>query len=236
MPDPTSHLVAPSVPDETWTQGFVNPVDLFNYASPAAWTNKGVEAVTGFDVFGYFTDAITGEWDAIWKFGEAVGNLAACLDQLGINVRDGVIQLDEHWDGNAADAAHQYFLDFAAALNGQQIDLKEIEQGYQKAALGAWQLSNQLSNILQAIADKFVIGAIAAAAGAATGVGAGAGYGVAALQAVEILAMVNKASILINTVGSTVMGIFGTGMTVGYRGGSLTTIPLPAGAYAKPGA
>ncbi|WP_433828774.1 hypothetical protein ACQP2E_05450 [Actinoplanes sp. CA-015351] len=236
MPEPTSHLTAPSLPDESWSQGFVNPVDLFNYVSPAAWINKGVEAATGFDVFGYFTDALTGEWDAIWKFGEAVGQLAACLDELGINVRNGVIELDEHWDGNAADAARQYFLDFAAALNGQQIDLKEIEQGYQKAALGAWQLSNQLGNILQAIADRFLIGAIAAAAGAATGVGAGVGYGVAALQVVEILAKLNKASIIINTAGSMILGIFGTGMTLGYRGGNLTTMPLPAGAYAKPGA
>ncbi|MEU4427901.1 hypothetical protein AB0F81_45380 [Actinoplanes sp. NPDC024001] len=236
MPDPAIHLVAPSLPDETWTQGFVNPLDLFNYMSPAAWLNRGVEAATGFDVIGYCMDAITGEWDAIWKFGGAMGQLADCLAELGIDVQDGALQLDGHWDGNAADAAHRYFSDFAAALNGQQINLRDIQQDYEKAALGAWQLSNQLGNIVQAIADKFLIGAIVWAATAATGVGVAAGYGVAGLQLVQILAKINKASILINTAGSVILGVFGTGMDIGYKGGDLSTVPLPRTAYALPGA
>jgi hypothetical protein len=214
-------------------------VDLFNYVSPSAWINAGIEQATGVDVFGYFTDAVTGEWDAIWKFGEAIGHLADCLQDLGINIQQGAIDLTGEWDGNAADTAYQYFSGLAASVSGQQLDLRQIQQDYHKAALGAWQLSNQLGNILQAIADKFLIAGIAAAAGtvtAETGIGAVAGYGVAALQVVQMLELFNDASVKINTAGSVIAGIFGGGMIVGYRGGELGTVPVASGAYTAPGA
>jgi hypothetical protein len=82
MNDPSAYLVAPSAPDDSVGNGFVNPVDLFNYVSPSAWINAGIEKVTGTDIFGYFTDAVTGEWDAMWKFGDAMSNLADCLQDL----------------------------------------------------------------------------------------------------------------------------------------------------------
>jgi len=238
MGDPSALLAAPSTPDESLSNGFLNPVDLFNYVSPSAWINSGIEKATGVDIFGYFTDAIAGEWDAIWKFGEALGHLADCLQELGSNIQRGAIDLDAEWDGNAGDAAYQYFSQLAAAVSGQQADLRQLQQDYHKAALGAWQLSNQLGNILQTIADKFVIAGIAAAAGtvtAETGIGAVVGYGVAGLQVVQMLKLFNDAALKINAAGSVIVGIFGTGMDIGYRGGDLTSVPLPA-AYTMPGA
>lgn len=238
MGDPSTFLTAPTTPDESVSNGFVNPVDLFNYVSPSAWINSGIDKATGIDIFGYFTDAVAGEWDAIWKFGEAMGHLAGCLQELGMNIQQGMLDLDRDWDGNAAHAAYQYFSQFAAAVSGQQLDLRQIQQDYHKAALGAWQLSNQLGNILQAIADKFVIAGIAAAAGtitAETGVGAIVGYGIAGLQVLQMLKLFNDASIKINTAGSVIAGIFGGGMDIGYKGGDLTTVPLPAAAYSTPG-
>ncbi|MEU4427562.1 hypothetical protein AB0F81_43640 [Actinoplanes sp. NPDC024001] len=239
MTDPTAQLVAPSAPDETLTNRFVNPLDVFNYVSPAAWINDGIEKATGIDIFGHFTDAIAGEWDAVWKFGEALGNLANCFQELGINIQHGMLELDETWDGNAADAAYQYFSTFAGAVSGQQIDLTQIQENYRQAALGAWQLSNQLGNIMQAIADKFLISAISFAAGSATaytGVGAVAGYGVAALQVAHMLRLFNDASLKINTAGTVILSLLGGRMTLGYQGGSLSAMPLPATPYTTPGA
>jgi hypothetical protein len=239
MTDPTDLLVGPSTPDETLTNGFINPLDVLNYASPSAWINDGIEKATGFDIFGTFTNAVAGEWEAVWKFGEAVGHLAKCLQELGINIQDGMLKLDETWDGNAADAAYQYFSKFAGSLSGQTVDLHQIQENYQKAALGAWQLSNQLGNVMQAIVDKFLIGALAFAAGsatAATGVGAVAGYGVAALQVAQMLKLFNDASVKINTAGTAILGLMGGGMAIGYQSGSLATMPLPAAPYTTPGA
>jgi hypothetical protein len=67
-------------------------------------------------------------------------------------------------------------------------------------------------------------------------VGAVVGYGVAGLQVVQMLELFNDASMKINTAGSVIAGIFGTGMEIGYRGGDLSTVQLPSTAYTSPGA
>jgi hypothetical protein len=178
MSDPSAHLTAPSTPDETTINGFVNPVDLFHYVSPLGVDQRGHRAGHRRRRLRLLHRRCHREWDAIWKFGDAMEHLADCLQDRGINIQQGAIDLDGEWDGNAADAAYQYFSRLAASVSGQQLDLRQIQQDYHKAALGAWQLSNQLGNILQAIADKFLIAGIAAAAGtvtAETGIGAVAG-------------------------------------------------------------
>ena len=138
---------------------------------------------------------------------------------------------------NAADAAYNYFSTLAAATSGQQTALFAAAEGYHDAARGAWQLSSQLGNLLQAVADKAILVGICAAAGTATaetGVGAVVGYGVAAWQAVELLELVNKASTIINTAGTVILAAFGGGMTIAGQGGDLTAVPLPTVPYAGP--
>lgn len=238
MDDPTAFLKEPGEPDDSVSNGFANPLDLFNYVSPSAWINSAIEGLTGFDVFGYFTDWVSGDWAAIWKFGDAMANLAECTQQLGINIQQGMLQLDAHWEGNANDAAFQYFSNLAAATSGQQIAIRNSQDAYHKAAQGAWQLSNQLGNILQALADKAILAGVTAAAGTAlaeTGVGAILGYAATALIVADMLKLINRASTIINTAGTVILGLAGTGMDLGYKGGNLTSIQLPGTAYTAPG-
>lgn len=239
MDDAASFLVPPTEPDQSVSNGFVNPIDIFNYVSPSAWLNAAIAELTGVDVFGWMAEWVGGDWQAIWKFGDAMGSLAKCLQQLGMNIQQGIAVADASWDGNANDAAHQYFSRLAAAVSGQQFALYDIQESYHKAALGAWQLANQLGNILQALADKAIIAGIAAAAGTATietGVGAVAGYGVSALMVIDMLNLINKASLIINTAGTVIIGLFATGMDAAYQGGELSTQRLPELAYNPPGA
>jgi hypothetical protein len=239
MDDPTTFLVAPGEPDASVTRGFVNPLDMFNYISPSAWINAAIQELTGVDVLEWIAEWLSGEWDAIWKFGDAMGNLAECLQQLGFNIQRGVVDLDLTWDGNASDAAYQYFSSLATALSDQHLPLQNIGEDYHKAALGAWELADQLGNIMQAIADRVIIAGIAAAAGtitAETGVGAAVGYGVSALVVADILTLINKASTIINTGAGAIVTLLGIGMDTAYKGGALSTIPLPSVAYSFPGA
>lgn len=235
MDDPMIFLREPDGPDDSMTNGFVNPLDLFNYVSPSAWLNAAIEKLTGVDVFGWMTDWLSGDWEKLWKFGDAMANLAQCMQQIGINIQAGMIRLDASWNGNASDAAYQYFSGLAAATSGQQLAIAKTQESYHKAAQGAWQLSNQLGNILQALADKAILAGIAAAAGTAlieTGIGAVAGYGVVALIVLDMLALINDASVIINTAGTVILGLFGTVMDAAYQGGGLAAVPLPATAYA----
>jgi hypothetical protein len=238
MADPAMFLHEPGKPDDSITNGFVNPIDLFNYVSPSAWLNTVIEKLTGFDVFGWMTDWLSGDWEKLWKFGDAMANLAGCMQQIGIDIQAGMLRLNASWDGNAGDAAFQYFSRLAAATSGQHFAIAKTQESYHRAAQGAWQLSNQLGNIMQALADKAILAGIAAAAGTAlieTGIGAVAGYGVAAVIVLDMLTLINDASIIINTAGTVILGLFGTVMDAAYQGGDLTSVPLPASAYAGPG-
>ena len=161
------------------------------------------------------------------------------MQQVGIDVQAGINQLDTTWDGNASDAAVNYFTSVGAATSGQQVALYQAAKGDHDAARGAWLLSSQLGNLLQTIADKAIIVGVSAAIGtttAETGVGAVVGYGVAGWQAIELLSLINKASTIINTAGTVIIAAFGGGMTIAGQGGDLSPVSLPAAPYAGPGA
>ncbi|NMO55202.1 hypothetical protein HH310_28960 [Actinoplanes sp. TBRC 11911] len=239
MAGAAQHLIDPAEPRDDMAHGFANPLDFFNYLSPSAWVNGVIEQVSGVDIFGYATDTLTGEWDALYKFGDALDSLAQFLQQAGIDVQAGINRLDSNWDGNAADAAVTYFTSLAAATSRQQLALHHAAEGYRDAARGAWQLSNQLGNVLQAVTDKAILIGVSAAIGtvtAETGVGAVVGYGVAGWQTIELLNLINRASMIINTAGTVIMAAFGGGMAVAGQGGDLSAVPLPAAPYAPPGA
>jgi hypothetical protein len=71
---------------------------------------------------------------------------------------------------------------------------------------------------------------------AETGVGAVLGYGMAAYQAVELLNLVNKASMIANTAGSVIMAAVGGSMDAFSQGDHLADVQIPSTPYARPGA
>jgi hypothetical protein len=92
---------------------------------------------------------------------------------------------------------------------------------------------------VQAIVDDLIIAAIAGAAGTVTaesGVGAVVGYGIAAIQVAEALKLVNKASQIINTAGTVVLGGFAGVLEAGAQANHLSDVPLPSAAFAAPAA
>src|SRR3954452_25604219 len=109
MGDPTVYLTPPSAPDDSMANGFMNPTDVFNYVSPTAWICTAIEEISGVDIIGKITDFLAGDWEAIWKFGDAMANMAQFMQELGIEIQQGILTLDESWDGNASDAAVMYF-------------------------------------------------------------------------------------------------------------------------------
>jgi hypothetical protein len=237
---PTDFLAVPGEPEESLTNGFVNPFDLFNALSPTAWINEAIEGITGVDFLGWCMEWLSGDWEGIWKFGDAMGNVAQCMQQVGINIQAGMNQLDQSWDGKASDSAYVYFSNLAAKTSGQQVAIYPGEKAYHKAATGAWQVSNQLGNIAQALADNAILWCLTVGASGAlygTGVGAAvgtAGLGAAALITLEMLKLVNDASLIVNTAGTAIFGVFGEAMSLAKQGGDLSSLPLPNSPYVSP--
>ncbi|GAA2679618.1 hypothetical protein [Actinoplanes palleronii] len=242
MADPTAALVAPGEPDASAADGFPDPGALFNYLSPTYWINATIERTTGKDVIGYLTASIGGDWGPIYQFGDALISMGECVDRVGVNVQQGMLALDSAWDGNASDAAYNYFTSLSSSVNLLRTKLNELGESYHKAANGAWGLANQLGNLLQGLVDNAILAGVIAGGSTAlmsTGVGAvaaGPGYVALTLVIADMVVLVNKMSLIINTALTVIMGSFGIGMDIVYQGGSLDDIPLPATAYAPPGA
>jgi hypothetical protein len=215
MGDPTDYLTLPAAPDEGMSNGYWSPLDFFNYLSPSAWLLAIVEELTGWDPLEQITNFLTGDWQAIAEFGEAMGNLARFMQEFGIEIQQGMQTLDESWDGNASDAAFMYFTNFATAVSSQQTPIAASEQSYHQAAKGAWLFADQLGNIAQAMADEAIIAGMligGSTVAASTGVGAVAaigGYAGSAIFVARLLRLVNKASQIMQTAGLVISTAFG---------------------------
>jgi hypothetical protein len=118
-----------------------------------------------------------------------------------------------------------------------QTPLHDAAERYATAARGAWLAANQVNGVLEAIVDKAILASICAAAGtvlAETGVGAVVGYGLAALQVAQIIELIGRAGLIVNTVGALIEGIIGEIMALANQGGDLSRFPLPDTAYHHP--
>jgi hypothetical protein len=122
-------------------------------------------------------------------------NLARCADQVAVNAQQGMLLLDSGWDGNANDAAANYFTSLASSVSDLRFALTDIGDAYKKAANGAWGLALELGNILQALGDYAIVAGIVAVGSPLLLAG---GVGVANYAALALIAakMVQLASSL----------------------------------------
>jgi uncharacterized protein YukE len=235
----TDLLVAPPEPDDSVTGGYGLPTDIFNYLSPSAWVDNVIAKVTGYDIFAHVTEVFTGEWDSLYKFGDALGNLAQSLQQIGIDVQTGIDRLDGQWGGNAADSAHAYFTQLSTALSSQQNALYAAQDSYHRAARGAYELADQIGNLLQTAIDKAILIGIAVSLGTATSetiVGGVVGYTLAGYQALSLLNTVNKAATIANTAGTVIFGLMGGAEDFFSQVGHPADGLIPPAPYSPPGA
>lgn len=237
MDDPTRYLVEPKPIDATVSNGYANPLDIFDLVSLTAWVNQAIIEVTGHDVLMEIVQPFTGDWQAFSRFGDALRNLAPCMQAVGMDIQQQMLTVDATWSGRANDAAYNYFTDLAARTSGMQHVLREAAANYEETATGVWQLARQAANLVQSLIDEVVIIAIASAVGTAlieTGVGAVAGYAVAAWRIVEAWKLLNHLIAVIQTLGSVVLAFVSLLEQVNWRFGELDKIALPESAYDHP--
>ncbi|MEV0882118.1 hypothetical protein AB0I85_30355 [Micromonospora echinofusca] len=237
MIEPTDFLREPSEPDASLSKGFANPIGILDAISISHWVNQVIKDVAGYDVIGTITAAFVGDWESFYKAGDAYGNLGQSLQALGGNLIEVTTQVDQQWDGRAADAAFVYFRKLAAATAQQNVILAQVEHKYHEAARAIWLLADMIGGLIKMMIDKAIIIGVSAAAGTAlieTGAGAVVGYGVAAWQAMELVKKVNDAATKIQAGGTLILGFFSFLKTLADQGGDLSQIPLPDQPYTSP--
>src|SRR5690349_12572644 len=109
----TSFSVERARLDASITPGYMNPIDAFNVFSPSAWLNTAIESMTGVNILVEICESLTGDWALYSRFGSALVHLADCVEAIGINVQGQVDTVDASWDGQAGDAAFNYFTNTA---------------------------------------------------------------------------------------------------------------------------
>ena len=236
--EPVGRLTSPAErTEEILGQTFSNPGSVLDWLSPSHIINEFVKQATGYDVFGEAAKVFAGDWELVWQSAGAYRNLASAMQDIGINVSYGNVELDGSWQGNARDAAYMYFGNLSGAISSQQIALNDLAGMYEKAAEGTYRIAETVSGIMKDIMDSAMIGAVAASAGTATietGVGFVTGWGIAAYEAHKIAEMADNARKLIATASAIIGGVVGEIQAASASTGVLSKYPLPGGGYKHP--
>ncbi len=237
--EPVARLTSPAERTESILgQPFSNPASVLDWASPSHIVNEFVKQAVGYDIFGEASKAFSGDWEQVWQCAGAYRNLASAMQDIGVNVSYGNVELDGTWHGNAADAGFMYFATLSSAISSQQLALNDLAKSYETAAEGTYRISETVSGLMKDIFDAALIGVVAAAAGTATietGVGFVTGWGIAAYEAYKIAEMADKARKLIATASALIGTVVGEVQAASASTGSLTKYLLPGGSHQHPG-
>lgn len=176
-----------------------------------------------------------GDWEAYAKCGEVWENLGKMCADISKNLNAGNRELDATWDGNAADAAFNYFKAMADRCDELQSDLSALSTQYGIVSHGVWSTAEAVGAILGQIGDAAATAAISAAAGTLTswtGWGAAVGYGLAAVEILRIIDLWGDATKTINNAQLIVNGAMGVTESVGGElAGKFRDFQLPGNAY-----
>ncbi|MDQ0990937.1 hypothetical protein [Streptomyces sp. V3I7] len=232
--EPTGRLKAPENPAD-----FHSPLKVLNDASdlvsPTYWVNEIIKASTGYNPLDKAKEYLAGDWAAYAKCGEVWESLGKMCADISENINAGNRELDATWDGNAADAAFNYFKALAERCDELQADLSALSTQYGIVSHGVWSTAEGVGAILGQIGDAAATAAISAAAGTLTswtGWGAAVGYGLAGFEILRIIELWGDATKMINNAQLIVNGAMGVTESVGGElAGKLRDFRLPAEAY-----
>jgi uncharacterized protein YukE len=219
----TDRLTPPPEPDNP-----PNALGFMDYLSPTSWAMKGFDIILGFDPIGWVQERFSGDWEAVATMAPVLNNTSAALHDLALNVQSGATTLHPLWQGNAGEAAYDYFTDLATGITALQDPLQQMATEYKAMADAVWSAGEAIGGLIKGMVDSAIIAGIAAAAGTATswtGAGAIVGYGVAAVEIVNVLNLWGKATELYQFASAAVLGFRSK---LGSALSDLDTITLPA--------
>lgn len=214
-----------------------------NFVSPAYYISQTIKNLTGFDVFGWASEQVAGDWEAVRKAAGAAENLSSFNSDFAAAVQTGWQNtVQQSWHGHAANSAHSYFQDLAGKVDFQTAPLKEIGRELTNIANSMMNLARVLGDLLQDLVDLAILWLASAAAEAvlaSTLVGAPAAAAQAAVSAAYAVMMVERIGEMMKKVTLTYKTI--TGIVSLLQGLSSHTSadklpPLPNAAYHFPGA
>lgn len=166
--EPTAALVAPRAPD-----GFRDPLSLFDdmtaLASPTQWVQAILDLTLHINPLEWVVTTLAGDWCAFAECADIWRMQGVAYDHLASNIRHGNRELDEGWDGPAADAARAHFTRFEKALHARRELFDQAAEAYDRIARLVWEAAQAARGILGMMLDEILTAVTLIVAGAAMG-------------------------------------------------------------------
>lgn len=178
--DPARTLVPP-VPEEPVPDLVQGILSIPDYVSPAHWMLVAMEDLFGVNPAKHVAEWFAGDWRGVATYASTLENVSAFEHDLAANLRTTTRVTADRWQGNAADAAWEYFAGLESAILEHAEALENLAAQYNGTAKAMWGLATAAVSVLEMLADAVIdygLGLLAAALVSGTGVGAvlGAGY------------------------------------------------------------
>ncbi|MFY1688380.1 WXG100 family type VII secretion target [Plantactinospora sp. WMMB782] len=169
MAAPIDDLVEPKAQDPI-PDSLENVLGLPQYISPSYWLGRAAEFVCGTNPWQWLAEELTGDWQALQTAGQAVQNLAGFNDACASTVNSAVATVGYGWEGNAADAADEYFSEVSQVLRGQISALVSLGHQLETTAFSIYETAGALKGLLEGLTDLLIAIGIEMAATAASAV------------------------------------------------------------------
>ncbi|WP_422772933.1 WXG100 family type VII secretion target [Plantactinospora sp. WMMC1484] len=218
MAAPIDDLVEPKAADPM-PDSLENILGLPQYISPSYWLGRAAELVCGTNPWQWLAGELTGDWQALQTAGAAVQNLAGFNDACASVINSAVATVGYGWEGNASDAADEYFSGISQVLRGQISALVSLGHQLETTAFSVYETAGALKGLLEGLTDLLIaigIEMAATAASAATVIGpllGGASIAFTAAQATarwqQILSVQNHIWNIVQAFTGVVAGLLG---------------------------
>jgi len=235
--DPTRHLTPANHAADTPENGFYDWTSVLHYFSPSFWLLEVVKQLTHVDVLEELLAPVSGHWEQVSEYGDALNKLSLCLAGTGVNLREATNALRPEWKGNAAEAATRYFDSAALSLDGYAKVLAALQADYQDVARKMWTNCEAAKVIVEKILDDALFAAIAIAAGtvtAQTGAGPFIGYGIAALKIASMLERIHEGTKVVRVGKALIDGLTSTSEVLSKQMQDIRQVPPIKAPYDHP--
>lgn len=164
LPDAAGQLVAPQVPADYPDP--LNPIrNVLNVVTESGFVEAAVTSLLGWNPYERAGVLFGGDWRAFAQAGYAFGAAGKCAQMICENMQRANDAVAETWHGNAADAAHYYFVELSGDINSFGGAVASLQQGYLELASSAYLASEGIADLLHSLTDDVMIAALALGGG-----------------------------------------------------------------------
>ncbi len=167
MPEsPASKLVDPTASDPI-PDLLENVIGISQYISVSYWVGQAIDLVFDVNPFSWVAEQFAGDWEKVQKAGVAMEKLGEFHAAFADVITSELKTVSADWQGNAFEAANNYFSEFAKTIEDQQQTLAQMGKEFKQTAIGMYETANSIKSFLEMLMDLLIAIGLELAAAAA---------------------------------------------------------------------